>query len=155
MASLPDAVLEANVTLAYKCVRDVGAMTDDELLTAIHCAGQMSAVADMNLGALIAARDVRAGVTDDSALEDQEAVQFEDRDAQAVREQLATQAALADQARRERKRVRDAAYRERKRARKLADIAAGLVEVPNGPVGRKRAQKLEGGKRKIVLNSTD
>ena len=141
MASLPDAVLEANVRLAYKCVRDVGAMTDDELLTAIHCAGQMSAVADMNLAALLAARDARAGVDSDrdDVLEEAQAA-------------IAAQAALVDQARRERKRVRDAEYRARKRARKLAEAAGH----PAAPVSRKRVpQVLADGKRKIALNVTD
>jgi hypothetical protein len=150
MASLPDDVLEANVTLAYKCVRDIDAMTDYELATAIHCAGHMSAVADMNLAALMAARDARAGVEAGDA--DREAEQ----DAQTVQVAVAVQAALVDKARRERKRVTDAAYRARKRARKLADAGGPPSAAEEAvPVERKQAKTGSDGKRKIVLNVAD
>lgn len=145
MASLPEAVLKEHLKLAYKGVREIGSMTDDELLTAIHCAGQMSAIAEMNYDALMKARDARLGIEDEEPADDAQ-------DAHAVQAAVAAQAALIAQARRERRRVTAAARRERKRALKLAD-AAGPSSEETAPV--KRAKTTADGKRKIVLNVAD
>jgi hypothetical protein len=175
MAALPDAVLEAHLRLAYKCVADADSMTDDDLATAIAAAGQMSAISEMNLDALHAVRAARkkaagsggsaagSGGSDagngGSAASDTDDVPA-DLSAPAGPEDQAGIAGLSDQARRERKRARDRAYRERKRVEKAAAVGDPADQARRERKRatdaayreRKRAKKLqEDGKRKIVL----